>query len=51
MTFAGYPQWAERTGDQRYNPATRVTYFAPISVNIPDNATAVADTGRYDCAH
>jgi hypothetical protein len=48
MTFVGYPQWAEPTGDQRYNPAIRVTYFAPISVNIPDNATAVADTGRYD---
>lgn len=51
MTFAGYPPWAERSEDERYDPSTRVAFFAPLSVNIPDSATAVAGSGSYDRAH
>ncbi|MBV9736345.1 MAG: hypothetical protein JO209_10595 [Acidisphaera sp.] len=51
MTFAGYPQWMEPRGDQQYNPAARVAYFAPVSVNIPNSASAVASSGSYDRAH
>jgi hypothetical protein len=50
MTFAGYSEQAERGGGERYDPATRIAYFAPVTVSIPDSATAVADSGSYDRA-
>lgn len=51
MVFAGYPEWVERSERERYDPAARIAYFAPMSVDIPNSATAVADTTGYDRAH
>lgn len=47
LTFAGYPPGTPAVSGQ-YDPAARISYFAPLAVTIPNDPTAVADSTNAD---